>query len=61
MAPRPSEAQLARAKLQASSLPATVHASGHCVEADGLRSGDLGDFASFVTHMKQIAIVSAIR
>ena len=32
--------------------------SDHCVEANRLRSGDLGDFASFVTHMKQVAIVS---
>ena len=30
------------------------------LETDGLRSGDLGDFASFVTHMKQIAIVSSL-
>ena len=64
MAPRPSEAQLARAQLQVSVpfLHATgeAHLLGNHVEADDLHSGDLGDFASFVTHMKQIAIVSSL-
>ena len=36
---------------QAKRLPVGDH-------VDDLHSGDLGDFASFVTHMKQIAIVS---
>lgn len=33
---------------------------GGTVTRDGTHSGDLGDFASFVTHMKQLADVSLV-
>jgi hypothetical protein len=38
----------------------SVHLLRDHVEADGLRSGDLGDFASFVAHMKRIAMVRSL-
>ena len=56
MASWSSEARLARAQLQVSTAKRPPVGR---VDGDDLHSGDLGDFASFVTNMQQIAVVGA--